>query len=181
MKNILGVILSLLFAVSCFAQEPTRATKHRWPAQLAVNIGSEFKQTFYTDFRQHPVAHGLSMGVRLGIAFADTAVSCRGYQQGLLENPGLSRYIIGTRPSCHKAILSTSLVMAVHEPAVNWLSHAFKDSCDRDAANPDSKWGNVQSHTKSTAACYWGPQWADTIVIGAIEIPAIKSNIDLLK
>lgn len=176
-RTLFGVVTSLLLTTICFSQEPK--AKHRWPANLAIGVGSEIKRTFYTDFKEHPFAHGLSMGLRMGAAFADTAVSCRGYARGF-EEAGLSRYVIGSHPDCHKAILSTSIIMAIHEPAINWLSHDLKNSCDKEAADPNSRWWKTSSHTKSTAACYWGLQWADTIAIVSIETPVIKSNIDLL-
>jgi hypothetical protein len=150
------------------------------PKKLLGAFGQEVKHTFYTDFKEHPVSHGLSMAVRLGIVFSDTGSSCVGFSRGMVE-VGPSRFLIGRHPNCKKAILATVGLEAIHEPAVNWLSRAFKASCDSDAANPSGKWWTTPSHTKSTEACYWGVQWADTLAIGTIEIPTIRNNVELLR
>jgi hypothetical protein len=146
------------------------------PKKLAHSFGSQVKRTFYTDVKQHPISWGLNLALQWGIALSDTASSC--YEQPEYET-GPARYFIGHNANCRKLVTLSVSSMFLHSISENWLANSFKRSCDRDAANPDSRWWKVDSRTKSTAACYWAPPLVDTLALGAYEIPVIRSNTKL--
>jgi len=148
------------------------------PRQLARSIGSQFKRTFYTDVKAHPIVWGIPLALQFAIAFSDTGSSC--VKPDSYTEVGYSKHFVGSYPKCHKYIVWTAASMAAHATAENWLANSLKDSCDREAANPNSQWWRTPSHTKSTTACYWSVPLADTVVTSTYEIPIIKHNIDIL-
>lgn len=164
-KFLTALVLTLSLAGGAFAG----------PKRLAKDLGAQLKRTFYSDVKAHPVAWGLNAGLQLGIAFTDTATSCANMGPTVYE-VGPAHYLVGRSPNCRKLVTLTASAMAVHLTAENWLANEFKNSCDREAANPDSRWWKTPSHTKSTAGCYWGVPLADTIALGAYEIPVAIGN-----
>src|SRR6202795_1129169 len=120
----------LLLASPCYGQA------HHSPFRRVV--GDPLVRTFYTDFKEHPVSHGVTMALRFGVAFADTGSSCALRMNGQnYREVGYAHFFIGPSPNCRKLVTLSLVAETVHVTSVNYLAHAFKNSCDREAANPD--------------------------------------------
>jgi hypothetical protein len=149
------------------------------PLRLVRPLVRQAKKTFYTDVKAHPFAWGVNLGLQFGIVLADATTTCLDTGHGIEAGP--AHYFIGRHPNCKKAFLFMLPTTAAHVMAEDWLMNAFTDSCYREAAKPDSRWWKTPAHTHNPESCRWAVPVADTIAIGAYEIPAIKGNIDLLK
>ncbi len=159
-----------------FERAPLEAAQRgRFPRALHA-IGHELKMTF-VDMKRHPYAWGLNAGLQIGIAFSDTASSCKGYAEGMVEI-GSAGHFIGRYPNCRKAVLLTATAMTIHLTAEHALSNWFAESCQREAANPDSRWWKTPARTHDPESCRWAVPTADTLALAAYEIPVIKGNID---
>jgi hypothetical protein len=145
------------------------------PRKLAHSFGSQVKRTFYSDVKAHPVAWGLNLALQWGIAYADTASTCRFRSAGLPE-VGPAHYFVGHYPSCAQSVAFTGLVMFAHSNAENWLTNKFSESCRTQAESHDPRWDLIPAHTYDWRDCYKWVPIADTIALEAYEIPVIRAN-----
>ncbi len=149
------------------------------PKHFVKSVGFQFKRTFYTDVKTHPLSWGVPLALQFAIVFSDAGSSCALPER--MQETGLSRYFVGRYPKCHKYVVWTAASMTAHATAENWLANKFTDACLTDAVDRGSTWWKVQAHTHDPSDCYKWVPIAHTIAIGAREIPAIKGNIDLLQ
>jgi hypothetical protein len=173
---------SAVFAVAVLLSGPLvmgqeSGARHRLFARMVIGIGSNAKRTFYTDVKKHPLAWGVPLALQVAIAFSDTGSSCANIGNGGDET-GPAHIFVGRHPNCRKLVMLTSTVLFVHANSENWLATNFKAKCDREHADPGSLYNRIDARTHGTSACYWGLPWADTLVLGAYEVPVIRSNIE---
>jgi hypothetical protein len=165
----------IIFTVMCLSlgQSAMAGPKH-----VVRDIASQFKRTFYTDVKAHPLSWGVPLALQFAIVFSDTGSSCA--LRGNMAEVGPSRFLVGTHPACHKYVLATAGLMTVHATAENWLANKFSESCRNSAANKNDMWWRIDAHTHDAGDCFKWVPIADTIAIGAYEIPAIVGNINTI-
>lgn len=140
-----------------------------------VRFGSNVKRTFYDDCRKRPLAWCVPLAIQWAVVFTDVGSTCA-LGDGFIEQ-GPAHYILGRHPGCAKLSALAALTVFVESNSVNWLANSFQESCDRDAADPNSRWQRVASRTKSAAACFGAVSWGVTGGQAAYAVPQVLGNV----
>ncbi len=171
MKRLFLILLLItVLASPCMAQEPV----HRhWLARGFVNIGHETKQTLIDPIR-HPVRYGIPFALRQAAMWYDIGQACRLNMQEV----GPAKYFIGNYPKCHKFVLLGIIGGGANEVSVHWLTRKFQDTCEGEAADPNSRWNHTDAHTHQPW-CGTPLNYSIAFAEAGMHIPAILHNRDL--
>lgn len=140
------LLLALLLASPLAAQMP--AAKSSIPARFAHEV-----KTTFTDMKHHPQWAVYAVGTMVANsmdAWSTTKFRSVGIQEG-----GIPKYWIGVGPKTHKIVLSEFFVTMTNLVAVHKLTTMVVETCERDAADPNSPWHKVDALSHNPESCWW--------------------------
>lgn len=174
MKWLAAVLLFL--APACVEAQALPAAHHGAVARFFDGYRHQLKQQF-VDVKRHPVAWGIPFVLKVAINFSDTGSTCVALGPNVYEgNP-----LIGRHPSCHKLVLLDNLLtFGAEQPLTHYLSDRWTERCYKDAADPNSRWNNIDAGSHNPESCRWNVPYG-LLLPEAYHVEVVISNIHLAK